>query len=388
MREKERDGSIERPQPEKLRPKDDFRPPLFQDRVETAENLLNREVRGQVERVILSCNLTGLSFPLMFSSLLAQYLPKNFLNAEFVDFTGLMKIVKMRGDQRLRTPTVSFSECGFSEGWGRSVHFYPGILFSNPTAKQSEQANALTLFLEEFGQKANVVELKQPGYDKVSFKVGVREDERIQKVKDKQVRLLRQLGFDILPEAGEHSILTAEEYSRELEQTITRVGGKISEVAGDKPVIFVNTTKRHRKDYTRTDALNQRLSELVREVDATYIVNKGAGTGGEAHMLQKQGDELFRQLKSVGGERVLDFGTFDLTHLAALMVVADRTGGCTVDLLGGTSILADWLGTREAMVELPEWDHLTIQRDNLAVIKEGNLDELKPKVNELLERRA
>ena len=102
--------------------------PLFEGEVTKLEGLLDRNVRSRVERVMLIYGGIGLSYPLINGAILAQLIPENFPNADFVDCTGpgIMQLVRRQRDRNLTIINNMFqgSSGGLEAGKEKSIAFY------------------------------------------------------------------------------------------------------------------------------------------------------------------------------------------------------------------------------------------------------------------------
>jgi hypothetical protein len=74
----------------------------------------------------------------------------------------------------------------------------------------------------------------------------------------------------------------------------------------------------------------------------------------------------------------------DLVGLAATMIACSRSGGGVVDVFGGTSVLADWVGVRETVIELSQWKRFLRDRDNLVRVDEDSPEKIIPSVRRML----
>lgn len=224
---------------------DPLQMPLFNHPIEDVKGILNAEVRKHVKKVSLVFQIPGLSFHILYCGILAQVIPKNFPNADFVDYTGLMQLVKRPEDStltlpenrlnkepRFDTPTTPESSVSF---WMQG--------YKIQDAENLRRNSALTVCLPEFGHTEDYAYAVITPKQAVEFEPGEREW-KTQPIRDRQVQLLSNLGLEGLPKHGERLILTPDEYSIELRQAIQHLSRVIKTQAGGKPVILVNNIKR------------------------------------------------------------------------------------------------------------------------------------------------
>ena len=368
--------------------------PLFEGEVTKLEGLLDRNVRSRVERVMLIYGGIGLSYPLINGAILAQLIPENFPNADFVDCTGpgIMQLVRRQRDRNLTIINNMFqgSSGGLEAGKEKSIAFYLGEIPFPAVLEELRDSNCLTVCLPSFGgpNAGRVHAITGEHYHR--FPAVARASKQIQSIKDAQTRVLSRIGLENLPELGQPLVLTPDKFSSELVASIDSLGREVRRKGGSRPFIFINNLKRHKSHFSAQEELADELKKLVRDMDATFIVNHGG------RQWEYEGDEMRKGAivleealrKAPGGsEKVLPFRQSNLVEFAALIHLADASGGCFVDVHGGGSFISDWLGAREVVISLDEWDHLIRERKNLRTVRWSEVRRrLAPSIEELTAR--
>jgi hypothetical protein len=342
--------------------------PLF-TKADKLENLLSRDARERVERVIFVSEHGDLSW----SSINAEMIPllfKNFRNAEVVAYTDLAELMKAPAGRTLIKPTFSFTDDHMRWNDEKKDRTVALLITSYDKDKRIyDHTCALAVGLPAFGLN-RVITTYAPGQgERTVFK---RDVERTY-VQVNQRRILAEMGFEGLPGEGERITLTPEMYSGDLRGRIKRVKDFIDPLRNGRPLILVNPLKGmrgHDNDYPlgKWQAI---LERLVREVDAAVVINEGPCTwltSGEGGSPQERIMNLYRYLRDVpqGKVDLIEVGTTDRLQLAALLHLCKATGGCLLDIQSGQSHLAELMEVPEVVLKskLILTDYLR-PRDNL-----------------------
>ncbi len=125
--------------------------------------LLDSAARQKIRRVLLASDYGGLSWPVIFCGLLTETIPENFPNAEFLDFTGLSRLIKYPKGFKVRpVDRGEFDAYTPQDGRDNTLMFY--INRGPPMHRfKSIQAADLTLDLHAFGQGPQEIMLTRPG---------------------------------------------------------------------------------------------------------------------------------------------------------------------------------------------------------------------------------
>ncbi|MFC2162432.1 hypothetical protein ACFLRF_02010 [Candidatus Altiarchaeota archaeon] len=331
---------------------------IFPDDITSCKDLFSQERRDRVRRVVLyrPFETVGLSYPIIYGSMLAQYLPKNFQNADFVDFTGLMQLVDA-GQRKVVTPEEGLA--AWSQGAkdpDSSVMFFTSQ--KNPGVRQPycERASDLTVSLKNFGTTNDGTFLLYRRTGKTIQDRILGSDRSIQSIQDYQARLMKYLGFSDTPIVGEHNSLPETQYSEILRQRISGLEAEYQPILDGRPLVVINALKKN-PVHKAGNELEAVLKPVLQENDAVFIVNKGRRTGLSTGIWAR-GEALEKRLKEIAPEKVHDPGPMDLVHLAAMTHIADKSGGLSLNVFGGPTLLCDWLGKREIVLDNQNWDHL------------------------------
>lgn len=357
-------------------------------------NVLTPKIKENTRRVILLHPNTGsLSWPIVYSSMLAQVLPQNFPNADFVDYSCLMQLVRRPAGCNLTTPETSFSKScekgAFDEGRKNSVTFYLEES-AKPLTELLPKASELTMHLPRFGiGQIGAANLITPEGIRLIGGLAATQSERLQDIMDVQALTLAALGLEGLPRQGEILTLKPKEYSRELKETLEQVRRDILPHARGKPVILVNPFKREESHFPSTDVLNQKLRQMVQQVDAAFIINKPPDNDRENRGIRERVHQLQRRLMRTADRKslIIDTPPHNLLQFAATMLLAQETGGFYLDVFGGGTLLADWLNARTLNIELAAWSDYNRNRVKKTKLSPSRYpDEILPAAKRLLDQ--
>ncbi|MFC2163200.1 hypothetical protein ACFLRF_05915 [Candidatus Altiarchaeota archaeon] len=350
--------------------------------IEGVKGIFSPKVRQETKRVVLLGDTEdmSLSWPLMDGSMLAQALPRNFPNADFIDNTGLMDLVRMpEGGRLISKAGQDLMMDDQAPDKDKTIIFFPSKFMSNEQREVFNQVSGLSLFMFYFGRAmGGNIHAIRPGQENIKayFK---NPGEDVQGIMDFQSRALTHMGLVGLPGKGQRLILSEADYSRRLNDEVT----KVMEKAGGRPLILVNIGKK--LDTEKPDNLGAIEGEILKlpgEVDARFMVNMGSPQAEDN--IKEPSGRLQAGLRERWGDKVIESGDTSLLTFAAEMIAADRSGGLMLDMFSGSSLLADWVDAREALIELPRWDDFSRDRSNRAKIKADRPQDIIPKVKGLM----
>jgi hypothetical protein len=348
---------------------------IFGRDVKTLEGLMSPEFRRKVRRVVLPFEHPGLSWPIIHNAGFAQILPKNFPNSEVVDYTGVVSLVKLPDTCRLVSLSDADKTAGMlAAGAESAIAFQSHYGSFNPYGEASylRKISALAVDMPDFRMdKFPVVHVVTSQRTKIFDAKGTYEN--YDQMKEGQYKLFRLMGLDGVPPEGERLVLQKDDFSRQLQEAVARVEAQVGPQAGGRPLVVLNNAKRFQDHFTHGGDLAVELCNLMRELDVAVVANMGPV--GDRWGLREQAERLEASLKGVKGgkARLLEFGPASLVDFAALAYVTEKSGGCLLDVLGGASLLADWMAAPEVLIETKDWGGFIKKRPNMEVLQEDGL---------------
>jgi hypothetical protein len=230
------------------------------DEVSKRENLsklkdvLPESFRTRITHVALLCGESreGLSWPIMFSAMLAQHLPRNFPNARFMDYSGLMSLVKLPENGSLRSmQSQSPTHADFQGDPEKSVSFCPARHPSTQLNDLLRDVSSTSFILPVFGMShGGDIRMLRHGGDDVKAALEEPED-NIQSIHDMQSEALTLLGLEGLPGKGVPNRLSESDYSPALRHAISQQTELFKRCVSSLPVLLINTTKRDSGEESR-----------------------------------------------------------------------------------------------------------------------------------------
>jgi len=332
---------------------------LFHGEITSIEGLLGPSVRDKIKRVVVVCEEEGLSWPLLLAGEFTPLLFSNFPNAEVVTYDPVSQLRKPPQGRALITPDGSFTEdCGrWRDGKeNETIVFFLGRVEGIDKDTCDRMRAGLAVGIEQYTPEGDE---KRLGDVKITVpnEVEVRDFQLHTNgvtCQERQQYILARLGF-ANSRSGESLTITPDQFSQYLLKTIREVEEKIPVAAQGKPVIFANILKGMSGMPQFEGGWMSALKTLVQEVDATVIINEGPESWKEpVDGVEPQTRIMwaYDDLETTANKKatLVKVGSNDITRLAALLHIADKTGGCLVDIQTGTSHLADALNTPEVVV--------------------------------------
>lgn len=366
---------------------------------------LSRAWREGVEFVGLVYDHPGLSHSVLIFADVLPFVFETFPAAEVVVFnhgengTNVASLYRAPAKRRLVVKDRSFHVV--AGDWLTEAAARPSatLFFERLTVSRAllPQAGDVTLHLHAFSAPPREAEVDV-------YRRGSTEAERLRfpvegGVQERQRGMIEHLGLSGFPHSRESSLLDERTYSDALAERIAALRATHPELGNGRPLLFANLLKSMNGDWTFEGETPQvvkarwvaALELVARQLPVDLMLNPGprewtangwfpSGAGAplsenwERLSAREEMRRLGRHLRQLPGRRVrlVDLeGNCGLLELAALLHLVKESGGALLDVHTGTTHLAEWMGTPEAVEHNPVIGGLVPDRANLVRVEVG-----------------
>jgi hypothetical protein len=322
---------------------------LFFPNLQPTRGILSRQMRAQVERVVLVHEREGkgvLGYPILFSAHLMPIMFESFPNAEHWMFNGIGQFIKGPKDKTFN-PQFGFEARipDLQEDDKKTVLFY--LRGHGDTWLPAGYKPDLAIIAMNFGSNPGIT-FVTPRQD-LRITIDAFAEAGYAKGFENQMALLSHLGFESLPEKREDVLLTPDRYSSTLAEAVDGLEKEIPAEMRGKPIIFLNPLKHMEGEIPIPHIWPHIMRDVAQDNDAVIVVNKGIG-------MFQEGNRDFEEIRGAffGMEdkkaRLVNLNLASRKRFFAMLGLVRRTGGVMIGIETGGSHAAGWMDVAQIIL--------------------------------------